>query len=325
MVRNTGIEYPERGKMRFYDLGPPPDPGPTQILIQTRYSGITNGTERHALMAEHGWEHFPGRHGYQHVATVIAVGDSVKQFKPDDLVYFGQYVGHRGWHLVDVAHADLHSGASHLCIHLPAGVEPKQCALLGVAGVAMRGVRRFRVAPARNVWVAGLGPIGQFAAQAARAFGATVTVSDVDDRRLEVAQELGAHRVIDAKEGGGFEALKAKAPYDCMIDACGVESLLLEIHKHRLLAYKGVVGALAVRSQAVFQWSMLHMLEASIEVSCHYSLDDLRVVLHFLQRGDIRVEPLISHVVPIDEAPEIYGIMRDRPRDLLGVVFDWSD
>jgi threonine dehydrogenase-like Zn-dependent dehydrogenase len=69
---------------------------------------------------------------------------------------------------------------------------------------------------------------------------------------------------------------------------------------------------------------MLHATEGSIEVSCHFSLDDLRVLLHFVRDGTIRVPPLISHRVPIDEAPRIYSLLRDAPAELLGVVFDWG-
>jgi 2-desacetyl-2-hydroxyethyl bacteriochlorophyllide A dehydrogenase len=321
---NIGIEYPTCGQMAFCDLGAPPQIGDSEILIDTRYSGITNGTERHALLGEHGWRHFPGRHGYQHVGTVAAVGSEVKNFKPGDWVFHGRYVGHRGWHVVKVAPADVDSIGSHLCLPLPSDVDYKHCALFGVAGVAMRHVRRCRVAPAQNVWVVGLGLIGQFAAQAARAVGARVTVTDVNEHRLAVAEKLGAHRVLDARDDKTHEALKAGGPYDCIIDCSGIPSLIPQIQRDGLLAYRGVIGFLAVRSETTFHWSMLHGRESSIEVSCHFGLDDLRVVLHFVRQGVMRVEPLISHFVSIDQAPAIYETLRDRPEELLGVIFDWT-
>lgn len=321
-MRNIGIEFPAQGQMHFCELGSPEELQPSELLIDTHYSGITNGTERHALMAEHGWSYFPGRHGYQHVGKVEAVGSKVHGFKPGDWVYYGCYVGHRGWHIQNVSWADVNSNGSHLCLAQPDDVDYRQCALLGVAGVAMRGVRRCRVGPAQNVLVAGAGLIGQFAAQAARAFGAFVTVTEINEKRLAIAEELGANRVINARKNS-TDALKAGGPYDCIIDACGVESLFFDIHESGILAHGGVIGALAVRSKPVFPWSMLHSREASIEVSCHYSLDDLRVVLHFLRRGRIKIEPLISHIVSVEEAPAIYELLRDDPGQLLGVVFDW--
>ena len=68
----------------------------------------------------------------------------------------------------------------------------------------------------------------------------------------------------------------------------------------------------------------MFMTEGSIEVSCHFSLDDLKVLLHFIGQGVIWVEPLITHAVSIDEAPKIYETLRDSPADLLGVTFDWA-
>jgi len=322
---NIGIEFTARGEMGFYDLRIPPDPGPTQILIRTHYSGITNGTERHALMGDFGYGGgYPGRHGYQHVGVVESVGSQVSAFSEGDIVFFGHYVGHRGWHIVDVGAGDPASyHLSHLCLKLPNDVQHEFCALFGVAGVGMRHVRRIHVAPAQNVWVAGMGPIGQFAAQAARAFGAYVTVTDINQNRLDVAKELGAHRVINVSDPSGSKLLKQGGPYNCIIDACGAASLLADIHKNRFLAHRGVIGALAVRAETTFHWGMLHGLEGSIEVSCHFSLEDLGIILHFLRLGTIRIEPLVTHRVPITEAPRIYETMRDRPDSLLGVIFNW--
>lgn len=324
-MHNIGIEFTARGEMGFYDLGPPPAPAPTQILIRTHYSGITNGTERHALMGDFGYGGgYPGRHGYQHVGAVEAVGDQVKTFSEGDMVFFGHYVGHRGWHIVDVGAGDRASyNRSHLCFKLPDDVEHEFCALFGVAGVGTRHIRRINVAPAQNVWVAGVGPIGQFAAQAARAFGAYVTVTDLNQNRLDVARELGAHRAINVSDPSGNELLKQGGPYNRIVDACGAPSLFADIYKNRLLARRGAIGALAVRGETTFHWSMLHGLEGSIEVSCHFSLEELDVILHFLRLGVVGIEPLVTHRVPITEAPRIYETMRDRPTDLLGVIFDW--
>lgn len=325
-MRTTAIEYKAKGQMHFCDLGKPPDLGPTEVLVATRYSGITNGTERHTLLAEHAWANapYPSRNGYQNVGQVEAVGEKVKAFRPGDWVFCGDYIGHRGWIVRDVGAGPSVAPTAGLLVRLPDGLDPQDCALLGVAGVAMRGCRRARVAPAQKVWVAGVGLIGQFAAQSARALGATVTVTDINDRRLEVARELGARRVFNANDSKVWDLLKDGGPYDTIVDACGAPSILLDIHDHGLLGYKGAILGLAVRSETTFHWSTFHGREASIEVSCHFSLDDLRVLFHFMHEGIIRVAPLIWDRVPIDQADRIYEKLRDHPSELLGVVFDWA-
>jgi 3-hydroxyethyl bacteriochlorophyllide a dehydrogenase len=302
--------------MAFYDLGEPPPLGPAEILLRTEYSGVTNGTERHALLGEHGWSVFPGRHGYQHVATVAGVGERAREFQVGDRLFFGGYVGHRAWHVVDTT-------AGPLTQPLPADLDPVPCALFGVAGVATRAVRRCRVAPGQNVWVTGLGLVGQFTAQVARAAGARVTVTDLDRRRLVLARELGAHRALDAGDPATAAEVKAGAPYDCILDCAGAAGLLSQVDRDRLLARRGVIGLVAVRSETTFRWGMLHPTEGSIEVSCHFDRDDLGVLLNFVREESVRIEPLIGHRVPVDEAPGIYATLRDRPAELLGVVFDW--
>ena len=324
-MRTTGIEFAEKGKAVIKELGSPPPPKPTEILIETAYSGITNGTERHALMAEHGWGQFPSCHGYQHVGRVRAVGDAVTTFQPDQWVFYGDYVGHRGWNLVDFATPPGQAAAPRLVLPLPEDVDKQQCALFGTAGVALRGVRRFQVSPAKRVWVVGQGLIGGFAAQAARAYGAEVTVTDVNPGRLERARQWGPHRLLDATDDKAtLAALKERAPYDYIIDGSGIPGLLDQIWQNQLIAHHGCIGLLAVRTDTTFHWSMLHGTEGSIEVSCHFTFDVLRVLLHFVRNGTIQIEPMISHRPPIDDALSIYGQLRDDPGSLLGVVFDWS-
>lgn len=319
-MMNIAIEFPARGEMGFLNLPEPPDPGPTEILILTHYSGVTNGTERHLLMADFG-SRFPGRLGYQHVGVIDAVGRKVNTFAEGDIVFLGNHGGHRGWHMVDVASTNERE---RLCIKLPDDVEYEFCALFGVAGVGIGHSRRIRVAPPMNVWVAGLGLVGQSVAQASRALGAHVTVTDVNPHRLEVAKELGAHRVIDISKESGEALLVQGGPYDRIIDACGAPQLFDDIRENKLLALHGAIGALAGRHETVFHQTLLHALRASIEGSSHFTVEDLGMVRHFFQLGTIRIEPLVTHRVPITEAPRIYETMRDKPADLLGVIFNWQ-
>jgi 2-desacetyl-2-hydroxyethyl bacteriochlorophyllide A dehydrogenase len=293
-------------------------------VIATRYSGITNGTERHALVNDFDWARYPGRHGYQHVGQVVAAGGRVRQFAVGDWVFFGQYVGHRGWHLVEVGEAEPSPADTHLTIRLPETVDRQECALLGVAGVALRAVKRVRVEPGHKVWVAGAGPIGHFSAQSARLKGADVTVTDVVPHRLEAAKAAGAHRVLLADGQNVWQTLQELGPFDRIIDACSAESLFHDIHRHQLLAPRGVIAAMAVRGEVRFPWGLLHGREASIEVACHFSLAELRELIDALRSGQIRIGPIVSHRVSIEQAPEIYATLRDRPRDLLGVIFDWA-
>jgi len=316
-MRTDVLEFVARGKIGFADLGEPPTPGPTEVLVETRYTGVTNGTERHALLTEHGFGggRFPSRHGYQHVGQVAAVGEKVDRFKPGDWAFFGPCVGHRAWNV---------SEQDGLIIKLPEGVEHKFCALFGVAGVALRAVRRMGVADGQNVWVVGQGPIGQFAAQTARAAGAQVTVTDVVENRLDVARQCGIPVVLDARDDTAWNKLGEGGPYDFIFDCCSLEGLFFDIRGRGLLAHGGTIGALAVRDRVKYPWSLLHGTEARIETSCHFRPDDLAALVELYERGEIQTRPLVTHQAPIADAPAIYRQLASKSDGLLGIIFDWS-
>lgn len=316
-MRNTALEFCAKGELAFSDLGEPPEPGPAEILLETRYTGLTNGTERHAFLSEHGYGggRFPSRNGYQHVARVVATGEEVTRFEIGDPVFFGGYVGHNGWNVVP---------EDGLLIKLPAHANLKYYALFGVAGVALRAVRRMGVGPANRVWVVGQGPIGHFLGQAARSAGARVTVSDMIGKRLDAARGAGAHRVLDAGDPKTLDAIRDGGPYDYIFDCCSAKTLLADIHTHRLLAHGGTIGMVAVRGQVHYPWSLLHLTEAKIETSCHFENDDLRVLLFLYEQELIKIAPMVSHMVSIDEVPHIYRMLAQKAHDLLGVIFDWS-
>lgn len=315
-MRETAVEFVAQDKVGFASLGRPPAPGRGEVLIETRYTGITNGTERHALLFEHGFggKRYPSRHGYQHVGQVAALGEGVERYAEGDWVYYGDYVGHRGWNLVPEN--------EELLARLPAGLDPADCALLGVAGVALRGVRRLRVATGHRVWVVGLGPIGQFTAQAAQAVGAQVVAGDLLPNRLATARAAGI-TALDAGATDYAETLMSDGPYDFIYDCCSLPRLFFDIFERKLLAYGGTVAAMAVRDEATFPWALLHHNQARIEVSCHFDGDDLRVLLFLCASGKLQIKPVVSHRVPIAEAPEMYRLLSKKPQELLGVIFTW--
>lgn len=316
-MRNLVVQFPERGRAEIVDLGEPRQLQPTEILVETKFSGITNGTERHAMMAEHFWGAFPGQHGYQHVGTVVEAGAEAASFGVGDWVFLGDYVGHRGWNIVDTA-------SSHLCIRLPESAHYTNYSLMGVAGVAMKAVRRLGVKPADKVLVTGIGPIGYFAAIAAGVHGAEVTAADLNEQRLAVAAEQGCAHTVVASAPDYWQKLKDLGKFNYIIDGSGYGNLFYDIFQHGMLAHDGAICPLAVRTDTQFPWSMLHQTDGRIEVSCHFGQDDLRVLVWCISRGVIDPGAIVSHTVGIQEAPGIYDIMRDSPSDLFGVVFDWA-
>lgn len=83
---------------------------------------------------------------------------------------------------------------------VPDSMSDDEAALMEPLSVGIWACRKAGVTPGSRVLVTGAGPIGALALQVARASGAAhVAVTDVDAHRLQVAGELGADEVIDAR------------------------------------------------------------------------------------------------------------------------------
>jgi L-iditol 2-dehydrogenase len=91
----------------------------------------------------------------------------------------------------------VHAAFAH---PVPDTIGDDAAALLEPLSVGIWACRKGRVSAGSRVLITGAGPIGLVTVQAARAFGATeIIVSDVNPARLDLARDLGATVVVDAR------------------------------------------------------------------------------------------------------------------------------
>lgn len=149
---------------------------------------------------------------------VIAVGASVKRFRPGDEV-FGDLSG-CSWG----GFAEYVCAGEHALTPMPAGLSFEQAAAIPQAAVlALQGMRdKGNLQAGQQVLINGAGGgVGTFAIQYAKLFGAKVTAVDRAGKR-EMLLTLGADQVLDyAKED--FTA--ARRHYDLILDVVGNRSV----------------------------------------------------------------------------------------------------
>ena len=101
---------------------------------------------------------------------------------------------------VDGAFAELVAVHAAFAHPVPDSMSDDAAALLEPLSVGIWACRKARVSAGSRVLVTGAGPIGLVSVQTALAFGATsVVVSDVNPARLQLALDLGATEVVDAR------------------------------------------------------------------------------------------------------------------------------
>jgi alcohol dehydrogenase, propanol-preferring len=198
---------------------PDPEPGPGQVLVRIEASGLCH-TDIHAARGD--WPVRPTPPfvpGHEGIGTVVAVGPGVTQRTLGDRVaiaWLGSACGRcryciSGWetlceaqtnsgYSVDGAWAEYALADAAYAVEVPDSVTPFDAAPLTCAGVTTyKAVKVAGVRPAERVAVFGIGGLGHLALQYARIAGGFVTAVDVEPAKLDLATELGADHVVNAR------------------------------------------------------------------------------------------------------------------------------
>jgi L-iditol 2-dehydrogenase len=118
---------------------------------------------------------------------------------------------------IDGAFANFVTIHEDFAFALPDHVSDEAGALMEPLSVGVWACQKAGVSAGDRVLVTGAGPIGQLAAQCARAFGATeITVTDVNPHRLDLAARTAATRTVNVAEEPLDEAgIEADALIEC--------------------------------------------------------------------------------------------------------------
>ena len=122
--------------------------------------------------------------GYSLAGVVTQVGPGAEEFTVGDVV---ACAGNE-----HALHAEVNWVPTNLCVAVPAGVDPRLAAFTTVGAIAMQGVRRAEVQLGETACVIGLGLVGQLVVQLLVAAGVRVVGLDPVQARRVLAEEAGA-------------------------------------------------------------------------------------------------------------------------------------
>jgi threonine dehydrogenase-like Zn-dependent dehydrogenase len=71
-----------------------------------------------------------------------------------------------------------------------------------------------------------------------------------------------------------------------------------------------------------FDFNHAHGKKPKVAITC--GIGSIPDTLHLMKHGKLVIRDLITHVVPVVQAPEMYARLAKRDPSMLGVVFDWS-
>jgi len=313
------LVFTARGHPELEELDPPTCP-PDGMLLRTRYSALSNGTERNQLLGGNYNERgtYPFRPGYQAVSEVVEAGPELSGFAVGDLVYTGTSGTHAAYHV---------ARNGDLAVSLPSDADLEAGAFLSVAAVSWHDVGRAGVTADDRVLVIGSGPIGQCAMQAVRLRGARLTASSRGSERLALAADINGCPTV-AADSTDAKALHVAGPFDVVVECSGADNLDGILgrgfgNQRRLLASGGRLVLTAGRDAVRSACNAAQAARASIVHAAHYQQPDLEAEREAFLAGKLHLRPLIRDVVPARDMVETYEILRDEPGRLFGTVFAW--
>jgi len=198
--------------------------------------------------------------GYCNAGVVLDVSPGVTEFQR------GERVASNG------PHAEIVAVPKTLCAKIPDGVSDEQAAFTVLSSVGLQGLRLLAPQLGERYVVYGLGLIGLVSVQLLRAGGCAVLGVDINPARLKLAQQYGV-AVVNAGAGGDPAAAAA-----AWTEGKGVDGVLITasaksdqiIHQSALMCRKrgkivlvGVVG-LDIRRSDFYE------KELTFQVSCSY-------------------------------------------------------
>ena len=325
---NQRIVFTDAGVVEVEEC-PPPSLGADQLLIRTRTTLISPGTERAFFLGlpntPGSYPHYPG---YSNIGEVVAVGDGVEGWTP------GMRVANTAGHAASV------TVRAESCLPVPEDLADGEAVFFNLAAIAMQGVRKARVELGEPVVVIGAGLIGLLALQLARLNGGLPVVSvDTDERRLAFAQAVDADETVVLSDDlkTTIAALCEDEGAAVVIEATGhPEAILTAFDLARPGGRVILLGSTRGETEQVNFYRDVHKKGLTV-IGAHNSArplveshpgwwvaqDDQRVALKLLALGRLSVRPLITHQFAWREAPRAYERLKRWDTSTLGMVLNW--
>lgn len=323
---------------------PEPQPGPEDVLVRVEACGIC-GSDVHGMDGSTGRRIPPIIMGHEAAGVIAQIGAAVEGWQPGDRVTFDSTISCGRCHYClqgeinlcdrrrvlgvscaefrqDGALAEFVAVPQHILYHLPEGLEFHFAAMVEPVSIAVHAVRRVGVRLGDTAVVVGAGMIGLLVVQALRAAGCSrVWAVELDAGRRQLALRLGADEAFSPEEIEVLAEIRRRTQgrgADVAVEAVGIPATVsLAIGAVRKGGAVALVGNLSPQAELPLQAVVTRELRLD---GCCASSGEYPLCLELLARGAIRVEPLISAVVPLAEAATWFDRLYQRQPGLLKVI-----
>ncbi|WP_027483168.1 zinc-dependent alcohol dehydrogenase [Deinococcus pimensis] len=320
---------------------PTPELGPGDVLVRVAAVGVC-GSDVHGFTGSTGRRRPGVVMGHEFCGTVAALGADVTTLEVGARVVVNPIVscghcapcraGRRnlclnrlgiGWS-VDGAFAEFVRVPQENVVLLPGSVSWHQGAMVEPLAVALHAANLTPLDVGDTAVVVGAGPIGLLTLLALRSRGAgRVVVTDLSERRLALARDLGADATVNGREqdaASTVRELTGGLGADVVLEAVGVSATVGTAFA--CVRTGGQVTWIGNSAPEV-QVPMQDVVTRELVVRGAYAFtSEFARAVDLLASGRIDVAPLVEEVAPLPEGPRLVTALADGSLDAVKVVLE---
>ena len=336
------LRYLGPNQLEVQDV-PKPVPKPNEVLLKVRDVGIC-GSDLHGYLGKTGRRIPPMTMGHEFSGEVVELGSAVTKFKVGDGVvvqpinFCGECVNCKegltnmclnrlffGVLEEDGAMAEYVAVPEKLMYKLPEGYSYEFAATAEPYAVAHGAVAKAGDLKDKNVLIIGAGTIGLCILQlVAIQKPKQIFVSDLSDARLATAKRLGADITINPKNEDYLQVISDHTDtimVDVSIEAVGVQATANQSIKALRFGGTAVWVGMSQKEMEINMQDVV-CLARRILGSFNYTHKEFGEVVDLLVSGKLHPEDLISCVVSLEEAVDMFPKALANPDDYIKVLID---
>ena len=315
------LEQP--GKFARIELEEPKQPGPGEALVRVHRVGIC-GSDISGYLGKMPFYSYPRIPGHELGVEVVAVGEGVTHVKAGDRCSVEPYMNCQTCHACRRGRGNCCRNLKVLGVHTDGGMRSRfivparklhrsetltldQLALVETLAIGCHAVNRAAPERGEHALIIGAGPIGLSVIEFAKLSGATVTVMDMNEQRLDFCRRtMGVANTVVFKGDGSelkqLEQLTDGALPTAVWDATGSPKSM-----NGAFHYVGHTGRIVfvgiMPGDVSFPDPLLHAREMTIMGSRNALPDDFERIIRLIEEGTIDTRPWITHRTAFDALP----------------------
>jgi len=216
-------------------------------------------------------------------------------------------------------------------IKIPPMISYEEAALVEPSAVALHAINRAKIEISDSIAILGVGFIGLVLAQWVRIKGVrNIFLVDIKEEKLKVARKYGFNKVINAaKENPVEKVLKeSKGGVDISIEAVGVPTTFKQClqltRKEGKVIFLGNMREEVKLSEDLISSILrkeLTLYGSWNSLFSHFPKNEWETTLYFMQKGKLKVKPLITHRFKLKEVKKVFWMMHQGKEFFNKVIF----